>query len=153
MQGGGEAKAGSQRGPKKKKKTKKEGVQLPTFPGGWEEAGKRRAGWERGGSGGQEGGTPAASPTPFALCALGEIKNSCVQRVAASATKSVLSGGSCKLFAAPGNQHLGLQSPSGPPSPFLPCQKLPLPFSNPHMSCQQSMNAGSLPGEKRGNAL
>lgn len=72
-------------------------------------------------------------------------------RIAASkewlqrATKSVLSRGSCKLFAAPGNQHLGFQSP---PGPFLPCQKPLLPFSKPHMSCQQSMNTGSLPGNK-----
>lgn len=62
---------------------------------------------------------PAALPTPL-LCAhaLREIKNSCVQRVAASPTKSMLSRGSCKLFAAPGNQQLGLLSPPWPLPPL-----------------------------------
>lgn len=129
-------------------------MQLPTFPGGWEEAGKRRAGWERGGSGGQEGGTPAASPTPFALCALGEIKNSCVQRVAASATKSVLSGGSCKLFAAPGNQHLGLQSPSGPPQPLPPLPEAAAAFLQPTYVMSTINECRISAGErKRGKAL
>lgn len=66
---------------------------------------------------------PAALPTPL-LCAhaLGEIKNSCVQRVAVSPTKSVLSRGSCKLFAAPGNQQLGLQSPRPGPAPASPAR-------------------------------
>lgn len=69
--GGGEAKAGSQGGPKKKLGR----GQVPPFPRGWEETGKCKADREGGGSRGQEGGTPAASPTPFALCArLGKLK-------------------------------------------------------------------------------
>lgn len=134
--GWGEAEAGS---PGRPKKTR--GVQLPPFPQGQEEAGKRKAGSRKGGDAGS-----IAHPLCF-VRTLREIKNSCIHRVAASATKSVLSGGSCKLFAAPGNQHLGLQSP---PGPFLPCQKQPLPFSNPHVSCQQSANTGSPPGKKGG---
>lgn len=63
--------------------------------------------------------------------ALGEIKNSCVQRVAASATKSMLSGGSCKLFAAPGNQHLSLQSPPRPPQPLPPLPEATAAFLQP----------------------
>lgn len=61
--GWGEAEAGSPGGPKKTR-----GVQLPPFPQGQEEAGKR-------GAGSRKGGTPTASPTPFALCArLGKLK-------------------------------------------------------------------------------
>lgn len=100
---------------------------------------------KRVGAGGRKGGGRQHRPPPL----LGEIKNSHVQRVAASAAKSMLSRGSCKLFAAPGNQHLSLQTPP-PPAPSSPRQKLPLPFSNPHMSCQQSMNRGSLLGREGG---
>lgn len=100
---------------------------------------------KRVGAGGRKGGGRQHRLPPL----LGEIKNSHVQRVAASAAKSMLSRGSCKLFAAPGNQHLSLQTPP-PPAPSSPCQKLPLPFSNPHMSCQQSMNRGSLLGREGG---
>lgn len=99
-------------------------------------------------------------PPPFALCALGEIKNSCVQRVAASATKSVLSGGSCKLFAAPGNQHLGLQNPPQhpPPAPSSParsCRRLP-PTHICHVNkrgLQDGSGKGGEEKEKKGGEL
>lgn len=132
---------GGSRGRLPRRTQKKQGgaaPPVPPGPGGSREARGRE----------QEGGDADSITHPLCFVrTLGEIKNSCIHRVAASATKSVLSGGSCKLFAAPGNQHLGLQSP---PGPFLPCQKQPLPFSNPHVSCQQSANTGSPPGKKGG---
>lgn len=129
----GKAKAGSQGRPQNKPQGEGVGgAAFPSFPRGSQEALARKGvGAGRGDAGG----------ITHPLCLKIAASKEWLQR----ATKSVLSEGSCKLFAAPGNQHLGFQSP---PGPFLCCQKPLLPFSKPHMSCQQSMNTGSLPGNK-----
>lgn len=104
---GREAEAGSQGEPKKNGQG---GSSSPHSPEAGRKPGSVGLAGKRVGAGGRKGGGQQHRPPPL----LGEIKNSHVQRVAASATKSVLSRGSCKLFAAPGNQHLSLQNPPQP---------------------------------------